>query len=46
MLTKNVEFYKDLIERMPAAESRAEIYYELAKNYDLLAQKRRIALPR
>lgn len=39
MLTKNVEFYKDLIERMPAAESRAEIYYELAKNYDLLTKK-------
>lgn len=40
LLNKNVEFYKDLIERMPAAESRAEIYYELAKNYDLLAQKK------
>lgn len=39
MLNKNVEFYKDLLERMPAAESRAEIYYELAKNYDLLTQK-------
>ncbi len=39
LLTKNVEFYEDLIERMPEAESRAEIYYELAKNYDLLTNK-------
>lgn len=39
MLEKNIDFYKDLLERMPAAESRAEIYYELAKNYDLLAKK-------
>jgi tetratricopeptide (TPR) repeat protein len=39
LLNKNVEFYEDLIERMPAAESRAEIYYELAKNYDLLTNK-------
>lgn len=39
MLNKNIEFYKDLLERMPAEESRAEIYYELAKNYDLLTQK-------
>ncbi|PTQ88179.1 tetratricopeptide repeat protein [Agitococcus lubricus] len=39
MLEKNVDFYQDLLERMPASESRAEIYYELAKNYDLLTKK-------
>ena len=39
LLNKNVAFYQDLLERMPAAESKADIYYELAKNYDLLTQK-------
>lgn len=39
LLTKNIAFYQDLLERMPANESKADIYYELAKNYDLLTQK-------
>jgi tetratricopeptide (TPR) repeat protein len=39
LLNKNVAFYQDLLERMPATESKADIYYELAKNYDLLTQK-------
>ena len=39
LLTKNIAFYQDLLTRMPATESKADVYYELAKNYDLLTQK-------
>lgn len=39
LLSKNVSFYQDMLTRMPDDASKADIYYELAKNQDLLTQK-------
>ncbi len=39
LLEDNVTFYKELLKRMPAPEARAQIYYDLAKTYDLLGKK-------
>ena len=39
LLNKNIAFYQDLLERTTTDNGKADIYYELAKNYDLLTQK-------
>ncbi|HEX5276902.1 MAG TPA: tetratricopeptide repeat protein [Fluviicoccus sp.] len=39
LLQDSVDFYKDLLKRMPTPEARAEIYYDLAKTYDLMGNK-------
>jgi len=39
LLEDSVAFYRDLLARMPAPEARAEIYYDLAKTYDLMGNK-------
>lgn len=45
LLNKNIAFYQDLLERTTTDNGKADIYYELAKNYDLLTQKTSL-LPR
>lgn len=39
LLQDSIEFYQDLLKRMPSTEARAEIYYDLAKTYDLMGKK-------
>ena len=39
LLEDSAAFYRDLLQRMPSPEARAEIYYDLAKTYDLMGKK-------
>lgn len=39
LLAESAAFYEDLLTRMTAPEARAEIYYDLAKTYDLMGKK-------
>ena len=39
LLEDSVAFYQDLLSRMSTPEARADIYYDLAKTYDLMGKK-------